>query len=188
MSSPTVASWKRGLRLGRLLLGKPRAVVLFHWRSEATCFDIYTDANLVVCHKVRKSTSGGVVTLGHSCIKTWSKTQGTIAQSSAESELLATVRGAVEGIGLISFPAGMGPFKVRLHVDAAAALGIIERRGVGRLRHLDVGTLWLQAQQVRKVIELRKVAGLANPCDLLTKHLTEKRINHYSDLIGYTFV
>ena len=64
--------------------------------------------------------------------------------------------------------------KVRLHIGSAAAvLGIIERRGVGCVRHLDVGTLWLQEQQLRKVIELRKVAGLENPNDLLTTHLTQ---------------
>ena len=98
------------------------------------------------------------------CIKTRSKTQGSIAQSSAESELLATVRGAAEGLGLISLSADMGfVFKVRLHINAAAALGIIKRRGVGRVVHLDVGTLWLQEQQLRKVIELRKVAGLESP-------------------------
>ena len=109
--------------------------------------------------------------LGRCCVKTWSKTQATIAKSSAESELLATFRGAAEGIGLISLASDMGiDFKVRLHIDAAAALGIIERRGVGRVRHLDVGALWLQEQQLRKVVELRKIAGLENPCNLLTKH------------------
>ena len=113
--------------------------------------------------------------LGRCCIKTWSKTQGSIAQSSAESELLATVRGAAEGLGLISLSADMGlVFKVRLHIDAAAALGIIECPGVGRVRHLDAGTLWLQEQQLRNVIELRKVAGFENLSDLLTKHLTDE--------------
>ena len=127
--------------------------------------------------------------LGRCCIETWSKTQGSIAQSSAESELLATVRSAAEGLGLISLSAVMGlVFKVRLHIDAAAALGIIERRVVGRVRHLDVRALWLREQQLGKVIELRKVAGLENPSDLLTKHLTDERISHYSDFIGYTFV
>ena len=74
---------------------------------------------------------------GRCCIKTWSKTQATIAQSSAESELLATVRGAAEGIGLISLGRDLGiEYLIRLHIDASAALGIIERRGVGRVRHL----------------------------------------------------
>ena len=107
-------------------LGKPRAIILLNWQVETNCFDIYTDANLAGCHKSRKSTSGGVVMMGRCCIKSRSKTQGTIAQSSAESELLSTVQGATEGLGLISLSADLGLlFKVRLHIDAAAALGII---------------------------------------------------------------
>ena len=109
---------------------------------------------------------------GNGCIKTWSKTQATIATSSAESELLASVKGAAESLGIVSLAADMGiELKVRLHMDAAAALGILERRGVGKVRHLDVGTLWLQEKQLRKVIEMNKVAGLLNPGDLLTKPL-----------------
>ena len=33
-----------------------------------------------------------------------------------------------------------------------------------------------------------KVAGLERPTELLTKHLTQERIELYSDLIGYTRV
>ena len=126
--------------------------------------------------------------MGRCCVKTWSRTQSTIAQSSAKSELLATVRGVAGGIGLISLSADLGlRFKVRLHSDAAAALGIIESRGVGRVRHVNAETLWLQEQQFRKVIELKNVAGLENPSDLLTKHLTQERIDHYCELTGYSF-
>ena len=99
--------------------------------------------------------------VGRCCIKFRSKTQSTIAQSSAESELLATVRGATEGIGLISLARDLGmEFLVRLHVDASAALGIVERRGVGRVRHLDVGSPWIQQQQLKRIIALKHVAGL----------------------------
>ena len=78
-------------------------------------------------------------------------------------------------------------FKVRLHIDASAALGIIERKGVGQFRHLDVGSLWVQEQQLRNIIEMRKVAGLENPADLMTKYLSKERINCYATLIGYRF-
>ena len=67
---------------------------------------------------------------GNGCVRTWSKTQATIATSSAESELLACVKGAAEGIGIVALGADLGmELKVRLHMDAAAALGILERRG-----------------------------------------------------------
>ena len=55
-----------------------------------------------------KSTSGGAIVVGKARVKTWSKTQGTIAQSSAESELLASVKGAAEAIGIISLARDIG--------------------------------------------------------------------------------
>ena len=137
MSVPTQASWARLQRLGRYVLGRRRAIIRFDWQPGATHIDIFTDANWAGCKTARKSTSGGVAMVGRCCTKSWSKTQSTIAQSSAESELLATVRGATEGIGLISLERDLGmEFLVRLHVDASAALGIIERRGVGRVRRV----------------------------------------------------
>ena len=45
MSSTTAASWKKLVRLGRYFLGKVRAIILFNWQPEATCIDIYTDAD-----------------------------------------------------------------------------------------------------------------------------------------------
>ena len=106
---------------------------------------------------------------GSSVLKTYSKTQGTIAQSSAGSELIAVVKSACEAIGTVSLADDLGiTLRVRLHVDAAAALSILERQGVGRVRHLNIGVLWLQEQQLRRVVELTKVLGTSNPADLMT--------------------
>ena len=33
---------------------------------------------------------------------------------------------------------------IQLHVDAMAAKGMIERRGLSKVRHLDVNVLWQQ--------------------------------------------
>ena len=156
MSSPTEASWIALKRVVKYFKGRPRAVVNFKWQDEVSAVDIYTDANWAGCKRSRKSTSGGCILYGGGCVKTWSKTQSTIATSSAESELLASVKGAAEGIGLVSLGRDLGlEFKVRLHLDAAAALGILERRGVGKVRHLDVGSLWLQEKQLRKILEMK---------------------------------
>ena len=95
-----------------------------------------------------------------SVLKSYSKTQGTIAQSSAESELIAVVKAACEAIGIVSLADDLGiGLRVRFHVDAAAAFGILERQGVGRVRHLDICVLWLQEQQLRRVVEVTKVFG-----------------------------
>ena len=89
-------------------MSEPRAVTRFDWQPAVACFDIFSDANWAGCRTARKSTSGGVVMLGRCCVKSWSKTHGTIAQTSAESELIARVRGATEGLGLIPLAQDLG--------------------------------------------------------------------------------
>ena len=85
---------------------------------------------------------------------------------------------------------------VRRHIDASAALGIIERRGVGRVRRLEVGSLWIQEQQLNIYIYIyiyiyiwkcSKFLGGRSPADLVTKHFNRERINVHADLIGYRF-
>ena len=67
-------------------------------------------------------------------------------------------------------------YKAVLILDASAALGILQRHGVGRVRHLDVGALWLQEKEAQRRIRLEKVDGKLNPADLGTKYLGEAEI------------
>ena len=60
---------------------------------------------------------------------------------------------------------------VTLFTDSSAARGIIHREGLGKLRHLETGYLWLQAAVKNKRLQVRKVLGKENPADLFTKHL-----------------
>ena len=84
---------------------------------------MHSDANWAGCKVCRESTSGGTVLWGTVYLKSYSKTQGTIAQSSAESELIAVVKAACEAIGSVALADDFGiSLRVRLHVDAAAAL------------------------------------------------------------------
>ena len=90
------------------------------------------------------------------------------------AELMATTKGASEALGMLTLLEEMGTrTKSRLHIDASAALGISQRQGIGKVRHLDVQTLWVQEQEVRNKIELLKVAGSQNPADLMTKGMSE---------------
>ena len=110
--------------------------------------------------------------IGNHCIKAWAKTQSVIAKSSAESELYSVVKGATEGLGLITLCKDLGAeVGVKLNLDATAAKGILERQGISKVRHIDVNVLWLQQQVAKKIIPLIKVNGSVNCADLLTKHL-----------------
>ena len=97
MSAPNNVSWSKLQRLAKNLAGRPRAVSLFSWQRATDVVDVYSDANWAGYKTSRKSTSGGTVLWGSSVLKSYNKTQGTVAQSSAESELIAVVKSACAG-------------------------------------------------------------------------------------------
>ena len=61
--------------------------------------------------------------------------------------------------------------RLSLSLGGAAALAIANRKGAGKLRHINVSSLWVQECQDRKDLEYRKVLGTENPADMMTKHL-----------------
>ena len=55
--------------------------------------------------------------------------------------------------------------------DASAAIAIAGRRGLGKVRHIEVCQLWLQEKVRRGEIKVVKVNTHDNIADALTKHV-----------------
>ena len=108
---------------------------------------------------VRISVSGGVICWNGHVLMAWSKTQAVIALGSAESELYGMVKASSETLGIMALLGEWG-YKVNAEVkgDASAALGIIARKGLGKVRHIDVSHLWLQQVSATERIRYGKVA------------------------------
>jgi len=133
----------------------------------------YVDSDWAGCRKSRKSTSGGIIYFGEVAVKAWSWNQAVIALSSGEAEYYAALKGASSALGFQSMLRDLGmEASITLFTDSSAARGIIHRAGLGKLRHLETGYLWLQAAVKSKKLQVRKVLGTENPADLLTKHLS----------------
>ena len=69
--------------------------------------------------------------------------------------------------------------------DASAASGIGARRGVGKIRHLETRTPWLQKHITQKEITLRRKQGSENPSDLGTKHLDQATMWKHIPALGF---
>ena len=118
-------------------------------------------------------------------LKAWSKTISTLCLSSGESELAALAKGAAEGLGVESIMKDFGmSVKVELHSDATAAIGIANRQGLGRIRHVAVADLWVQQRLKNGDFSVAKVPGLENLSDLMTKALDSTRIDKLLDLMN----
>ena len=111
-----------------------------------------------------------------------------IALSSGESELYATLKAAAEALGILSMLSDLG-WKMRGEVwgDANVALGIINRRGLGKTRHIDTGNLWIQEVAAKGRLKFNKVLGKDNPADLYTKYLDEKTCEHHVTNLAFKF-
>ncbi len=99
------------------------------------------------------------------------------------------MKGVAAALGQQALFADLGlQVGIRLWSDSSAALGICSRQGLGKLRHVDTKTLWLQQAVRVGRVEVRKVPGVSNPADLLTKHsLSKERIVELVRLIGCSF-
>ena len=180
MANPTRADAEKGKRIARYLLGRPRAALHYKWQDETAELKIYSDSDWAGCVKTRKSTSGGVIMWGSHALKTYSRQQRTIALSSAEAELYALVAASAEGLGLCAYGRDLGiELKPRVYTDASAALGIAQRRGIGKLRHVQTQSLWVQQAHATKQIAFEKVPGADNPSDMMTKHVPSELLEKH---------
>ena len=111
---------------------------------------------------------------GHS-IKTWSASQGATALSSAEAEFYAMIEAVLRAKGLLSLASELGfstlSNVVKIGTDSSAAKSFVSRRGLGKMRHLEIRDLWLQQEVLDKKVVVSTVAGEEDPADLMTKIL-----------------
>lgn len=79
--------------------------------------------------------------------------------------------------------------KVHLYLDSSAARGIITRQGVGRVKHLQIRTLFLQDLHKAGTISVHPVGTKENTADMLldigTKPLSAKRIGLLLHWLGF---
>ena len=91
-------------------------------------------------------------------------------------------------LGFRSMAADLGHnIKIVLRTDSSAALGISGRQGLGKLRHLETGYLWLQDVLSQRRLSIHKVKGTENPADLGTKHLKFEDILKHLSFLGFYF-
>ena len=77
---------------------------------------------------------------------------------------------------------------VRLHTDATTGRAIATRKGLGKVRHIAVNELWLQAQVAERKVSIHKIKNKFNLADLQTKYLTAAEIEHIIDFMQHSFL
>ena len=100
-----------------------------------------------------------------------------VATSSGEAKYYAIVKAASEALGIEALARDLGwKAKIQILVDSSAARAIASRTGLGKTRHIEVRPLWIQEAVAQGRFEIKKVKGVDNPADVLTKPLSQLAI------------
>ena len=182
MANPRMQDWERLLRLGKYLAGKPRYVIVFGKQKDVHAIHSFGDSDFAGEVGTRKSTSGGICSIGDHTVKSWSSTQSIIALSTGEAELYAINKSAATALGLQSLLNDLGvSLDIKIFTDASTGKSIASRKGLGKVRHISVNELWIQDKVSSKALQIIKIKNKFNPADLMTKHLSREEIRQIMD-------
>ena len=122
---------------------------------------------------------------GRGCAESWSATQAIVALSTGEAEPYGVVTGAGVLTGAVSLARDLA-LDVRAvpRANSSAAKGIAPRRGLGKVKHVDVRNLWIQDVVRPGRIGIVKIPGGGNAADVLTKYLDGPAVSRCMRRLG----
>ncbi len=174
LQSPTAHDWQRLVKVVRYLKGTQQYGVRLsrplHSKRDVIQLDMFSDTDFAGCAETPRAMTCGLLYLDGQPVHGFARRQGVQSTSSGEAELYGASSVVFDGRlvkGLLEWL----DFKVEytLYVDSSSAKAMMNRDGVGGVKHLDVRVLWLQQERGQFGLKVRKVAGERNPADLGTK-------------------
>ena len=177
-----------GICISLKWIGRNNGVFCFHADLNTTqnIFELFTDSDWACDKATRRSISCCTVFFGGCLLYSASRIQRIVSLSSAEAEVYACSSGAADSLllaRLVSWLSGKET-KIHFYTDSSCARGSLQRKGVGRLRHLSCRILWLQNLFGVGAIKLSAVSGNTNPADIGTMRLTANRLRSSMSLLG----
>ena len=148
------------------------------WRFSATLIDWASNK------QTRRSISATCIFFGSCLLHAASRTQELISLSSGEAEMYAASSSGCDALllkTLICFCIGKNITCVH-YLDPSAPRGILQRQGVGRVRHMSCRVLWMQNLMRNDDRKVSAVPGAQNVSDIGTKRLSKHRLD---ELMGY---
>ena len=185
MKNPNVRAWERLKHAARYLAGVRGEGTWFEQTSQPDKLLISTDTDWAGDRRNRKSASCTVLRVGKNNLYSQVKGQQIHAQSSGEAEFYGMGSGISAGIGLKHLLDFIGmPVDLTVESDSSAARAVLWRAGVGKIRHLEVKTLWAQKLVEDGLLDVRAVAGEHNVADIGTKILPASRMRNLKEKLG----
>ena len=174
LPQPTTLDQQKLKRLLRYIKGTQH--YKFYARPTVRAMDstpdwtVYVDSDWAGCAKTRKSTSGFVIKFLGSTIHFGSRTQATIALSSAEAELYAINAGATESLH-------MKNVDIQTDTDSSSGKSMAARIGSSKkAKHIELKHLFIQQLVQHDLVRIIKINAANNTADIFTKYVTAETL------------
>ena len=80
-------------------------------------------------------------------------------------------------------------FNIVIHTDSSSGKSLAMRDGPGkRTRHVELKHFWIQDLVKDGLLKIKKIAGLENPADILTKYVTKDTLARHLSNTGLVTV
>ena len=150
--------------------------------------NVYVDSDWAGCPTTRKSTTGFIVSLLGTTINYGSRTQATIALSSAEAELYAINTGATEALhirSLLMELLNINKINIKIHTDLSSGKSMATRIGSSRkAKHIELKHLFIQQLISHDYVRVIKIHTNDNPADILTKYVSTETLQRHLQQAG----
>ena len=148
--------------------------------------NVFVDSDWAGCATTQKSTSGFVIKFMGSTIHFGSRTQATIAFSSAEAELYAINTGAAESLhvrNLLQEALNLKKVNIRIHTDSSSGESMAKRTGSSeKAKYIELKHLFIQQLVQHDLVRIIKINTANNTADIFTKYVaTETLLRHLKD-------
>ena len=182
---PDRTSWRQLKKVCRYLVHSSDLATFFPAEGISDTIDGYLDGDWGCDDLDRKSVSGGFLKCGGCRLHSHSRTTQQHALSSGESEIMAMSELLKEAL-LFQYNlmfVGYGELRVVMHTDADVARSFVHKRGVGRMKHLDVRLCWLQDRLEKMVYQVKRVDRAFNASDMLTHSPNSDELKRFNPLV-----
>jgi hypothetical protein len=147
--------------------------------------ELFSDTDFAGCKETRRAMTCGVTRLDKTAISVFARRQGVQSTSSGEAEFYGSTSVVMDGRIIKRFLEWLGyDVAYQLFLDSSAAKAMVQRDGVGKLKHMDVRALWIQTERRDHGLVTRKVPGAQNYADLGTKAYPPGRFLELRDMLN----
>ena len=165
LQSPTYRHWQQVKRIVRFLAGTRDYVQKIEVNSGVIACKSVDHHSLVGWSgtdfpgnvESRRSTSCAVLRLDGAVIHTHSREQTLIATSTAEAELCGILSVTFEDFAIRSLLRELGSsVEITTMTDSDAGRALCSRKGLGKLKQVNIRFLWIQDAEAKKKVMLKR--------------------------------